>query len=233
MRQKVNVLRHIGVLLLTNIIFFLGLFIGNTVEEMRVEVLYSQLQDQDLDYQKMLVESQYIDYLIDTKTQNNVTCDTISGAYFTSIENLGDSTIKLEQYLNNANSNEEDYQRLKDYYSNVQVTYWLLAQKIENLCQANMNTILFFYGDKKKCPSCEDQGVHLTYVKQKLKDDVLVFSFDAEKQGAIKLISQNYQIQGRELPSLIINGELHSFMSNEQIFEVLCGLGLDSEVCLK
>ena len=58
MRQKVNVLRHIGVLLLTNIIFFLGLFIGNTVEEMRVEVLYSQLQDQDLDYQKMLVESQ-------------------------------------------------------------------------------------------------------------------------------------------------------------------------------
>ena len=96
-----------------------------------------------------------------------------------------------------------------------------------------MNTILFFYGDKKKCPSCEDQGVHLTYVKQKLKDDVLVFSFDAEKQGAIKLISQNYQIQGRELPSLIINGELHSFMSNAQIFEVLCGLGLDSEVCLK
>jgi hypothetical protein len=231
MRQKVNILRHIGVLLLTNIIFFLGLFIGNTVEEMRVDTLYSQLQDQDLDYQKMLVESQYIDYLVDTKTQNNVSCDTIKGAYFTSIQNLGDSTIKLEQYINNANSNEEDYQRIKDYYSNVQVTYWLLAQKIENLCQSNLNTVLFFYGDKKKCPSCEDQGVHLTYVKQKLKDDVLIFNFDAEKTGAIKLISQNYQIQGRELPSLIINGKLLGFLSNEELFQVLCEDGLENEVC--
>lgn len=233
MRQKVNILRHVGVLFLTNVIFFLGLFIGNTVEEMRVDTLYSQLQDQDLDYQKMLVESEYIDYLIDTKSKNNVSCDTIKGAYFTSIQNLGDSTIKLEQYINNANSNEEDYQRIKDYYSNVQVTYWLLAQKIENLCQANLNTVLFFYGDKKKCPSCEDQGVHLTYVKQKLKDDVLIFNFDAEKTGAIKLISQNYQIQGRELPSLIINGKLHRFLTNEELFSVLCEDGLESEVCIK
>jgi hypothetical protein len=233
MRQKVNVLRHIGILFLTNIIFFLGLFIGNTVEEMRVDTLYSQLQEQDLDYQKMLVESQYIEYLIDTKTQNNVSCDTINGAYFTSIQNLGDSTIKLEQYINNANSNEADYQRIKDYYSNVQVTYWLLAQKIENLCASNLNTILFFYGDKKNCPSCEDQGVHLTYVKQKLKDEVLIFSFDAEKSGAIKLISQNYQIQGRELPSLIINGNLHSFSSNKEIFDILCEEGLENEVCTK
>ena len=228
-----NILRHIGVLLLTNIIFFLGLFIGNSVEEMRVDTLYSQLQEQDLDYQKMLVESQYIDYLVDTKTQNNVSCDTIKGAYFTSIQNLGDSTIKLEQYINNANSNEEDYQRIKDYYSNVQVTYWLLAQKIENLCQSNLNTVLFFYGDKKKCPSCEDQGVHLTYVKQKLKDNVLIFNFDAEKTGAIKLISQNYQIQGKELPSLIINGKLLGFLTNEELFDVLCKDGLENEVCNK
>jgi hypothetical protein len=231
MRQKVNILRHIGVLLLTNIIFFLGLFIGNSVEELRVDTLYSQLQDQDLDYQKMLVESQYIDYLVDTKTQNNVSCETIKGAYFTSIQNLGDSTIKLEQYINNANSNEEDYQRIKDYYSNVQVTYWLLAQKIENLCQSNLNTILFFYGDKEKCPSCEDQGVHLTYVKQKLKDEVLIFNFDAEKTGAIKLISQNYQIQGKELPSLIINGKLFGFSTNGELFEILCEDGLENEVC--
>ena len=86
---------------------------------------------------------------------------------------------------------------------------------------------------KKKCPACEDQGIHLSYVKQKLGDDILIFAFDSQSSsGALKLLSQRYSVSERELPVLVINNEIYGFMSNSQIFNVLCEKGLgNEEVC--
>ncbi len=232
MREQVNYLRHLGVLFVTLIIFFLGVFIGNDVENLRVQNLYTQLQEQDLEYQRILAESNYLDYLIESKSLGkNVSCNTIKGSYYTSIENLDDSRLRLENYINTASVNEEEYYRLKSHYENVQINYYITASKISSLCEDELNVILFFYDEEKECPACEDQGIYLDYVKKKLGDDVLIFSLDSQKEGPIQLLAQAHNVYFSELPIIVINGEAFDFSDKDEIFEILCRNDPDLDVC--
>ncbi len=234
MRERVKVIRYLGVLFLTILIFVIGIFLGSSVEELRVENLYNQLQEQDLEYQTVVTESTYIDFLVSSKEERgNISCDAIKGTYYTSIGNLDDARLKLENYINFGKVREDEFYRLREHYSNVQINYWILANRISSLCDSNMNTILYFYADKKKCPACEDQGIHLSYVKQRLGDDILIFAFDSQSSsGVLKLLSQRYSVSERELPVLVINNEIYGFMHNSLIFKILCEKGLDNEeVC--
>lgn len=222
MRRQINVMRYLGVLFLTILIFSIGIFLGGAVEQMRVQSLYTQLQVQDLDYQNVVTESSYLDYVVSQKEQgNNVSCSLIKGAYYTSISNLDDSRIKLENYINTGSVKEDEFARLKSHYSNVQINYWILANRISSLCEGNMKTILYFYQDEKKCPQCEDEGVHLSYVKAKLKDEVLVFSLDLDKSGPTQLLAQKYNIFEKETPVLVIGEKTYGFLTNSEIFDVL------------
>ena len=113
------------------IYFVVGILIGGDVEQLRVQSLYTQLQEQDLEYQSIVTENDYIDYLVSLKEEDkNVTCRTIEGAYFTSISNLGDARIKLENYINSGKVKEQEFQRLKDHYANVQINYWILGNNV-------------------------------------------------------------------------------------------------------
>ena len=235
MRKNVSWLRHFSILFLTVIIFTIGIFIGGNVEEARVQNLYTQLQQQDLDFQNLVTQENYLDYLISMKEKGNgdIDCSEIKDTYYRSIESLDSSRLKLEAYINKGNVKEEEFARLKEHYSNLQINYWILANRINNLCEnTNMNTVLYFYQDNKECPSCEDQGVYLSYVKGVLGDDVLIFALDAQKAGAISLLVKNYDLVGQEFPIMIINEKVYKFMEDEEIFEVLCENGLVSEkVC--
>ncbi len=226
MRKKLNLLRHIAILILVIMIFTIGIFIGTSVEQARVENLYTQLSDQDLKYQNLVTEDNYMNYIISNIDKNNkssldASCRLIKGAYYTSIKNLDDSRLKLENYINKGKVKEKEFYRLKSHYLNLEIDYWIMANKINNICDSNMNPILYFYAEDKKCPSCEDQGVHLNYVKQKLKDNVLIFSLDSERDGPVKLLAQKYNVYERELPVLVINDEVYGFKTNDEIFEIL------------
>ena len=232
MRKQISWLRHLSILFLTIVIFTIGVLIGGNVEEMRVQNLYTQLQEQDLDYQSLLTEMQYIDYVVGLKEQgDNVSCVLIEGAYYTSIQNLDNSRIKLENYINSGSVKTEEFSRLKDHYSNIQINYWILANKVNNLCGNNMNPILYFYAEDEICPQCQDQGVHLSYVKQRLGDDVLIFSLDSERSGAIRLLAQKYDIYSKGVPAIVIDEEVYGYSNNKRIFEILCDNELSSPVC--
>ena len=223
MREKVNLLRHFSILFLTVIVFTMGIFIGGNVEQLRIEALYTQLQEQDLEYNNLVTEGNYLDYLISSKENGaNVSCDIIQGSYFTSIENLDKSRLRLENYLGSTTDREDEFQILLGHYANTQINYWVMAERISNLCDTDYNTIIYFFSDDDEvCPECEDQGVHLTYVKQLLRDEVLIFSFGRASTSTIDLVGQTLDISSRALPVLIINGETHGFLSNEAIIEVL------------
>jgi len=217
MRKKINWLRHFAILMLTIMIFSIGVFIGNDVEQKRVESLYTQLQEQDLTYQQIVTEGKYIDYLTTKKESGtNISCESIIGAYHTSIGKLDDSRLKLEKYINTASVKEEEYERLKDHYANLQINYWILANKINTLCDdSNMYPILYFYANEQKCPQCEDQGVHLSYVKAKLNENVLIFSLDIDKLGPIQLLGQQYDVYSRETPIIVINEKSYGYSKNK------------------
>jgi thiol-disulfide isomerase/thioredoxin len=220
MRQKINYLRHLAVLFLTIMVFIIGIYFGTLAEDLRVQKLYDNLKTNTLAYQSLQTELSYIDFLLSTNQINNKSCKTIKGAYFTSIKNLDDARLKLENYINYAKVKEEDFYRLKNEYLDMEINYYILAEKIKKAC-GNMNIILYFYGDDKKCPSCQDEGVHLTYVKEKLKDNVLIFALDTSRDGPVKLLMQKYDVQHRELPVLVINDNVTGFKTNQEIFKML------------
>jgi hypothetical protein len=235
MRKKINWIRHLVVFLTTFLIFMSGILIGDQVDDLRVNEMYLKLQEQDLDFQNILIEKDYLENLIDEKEsgRRNVSCEFLEYSYVKSLKYLDSSRINLEQYTQEAGSrNELDFELLKKYYSNIQINYWLLTKKINTLCDSEMNSILYFYGEKKSCPECYDQGIHLDYVKQVLQDDISIFVFDAEKDGPAKLILSSFNVTGA-LPYLIIDDDEYNYLTNEEIFGVLCEKGLNNSVCLK
>ncbi|MCA9486223.1 MAG: hypothetical protein H6500_00420 [Candidatus Woesearchaeota archaeon] len=229
--RKINLLRHLSVFLLSILIFTLGIFIGGDVEELRVQSLYTQLQEQDLAYQNVVTEGNFLDYLVSQREAGDptISCEKLKGSYYTSLSTLEDSRIKLENYINSAKVKDEEYARLKSHYSNVQINYWILAKRISKLCDSSLHTILYFYGDEKICPECEDQGVHLSYVKEKLEDEILIFSLDSQKGGPISLLGQEYSLSSENLPLLVIDDETYSFKTNDEVFSILCENGLKNE----
>ena len=234
MREKINSLRHLGVLFLTVIVFFLGVFISGNVEDLRVESLYNQLQEQDLEYQNIVTESSYIEFLLSQKEKNSTqySCEQLEKTYFTSIDNLDEARKDLESYISTASKNEEEFSRLESHYANTQINYLMLAQRFSQICKEKINTVVYFYSDDDDiCPSCEDQGVYLTHVKQKLQDKVLVFSFDVNKEGPVQLLKTNYNVSVTSLPRVVVNGEKMGFSTSDEVLNLLCEQGLNDSVC--
>ncbi len=233
MRQKINWFRYLGVFLLTIIIFILGIFIGGSIEDLRVKDLYTKLQEQDLEYQNIVTENLYMEYLVGLKEKNgNISCETLKSTFLQSINNLEKSRNRLENFINTAESNEEEFYRLKGHYSNLQIHYWILTKKINSLCDFDMVPVLYFYSDDKICNECSDQGIHLSYVKSKLKDNVLIYSFDKERMDTpSRLIIEHYNITFKESPVVIIEDKVYGYITNEQIFDLLCSNGLNDSIC--
>jgi hypothetical protein len=233
MRRRAKTLRHLSVLFITLIIFALGILIGNTTESLRVQHLYTQLQEQDLEYQNILTESEFLDYLLSLSTTDGVSCQLLLDTFSSSINHLETSRIKLENYLNAAEVKEEELLRLKDQYAGLQINYWIMNEKITSLCGPEILSILYFYTDDNECGLCEDQGIHLSYVKEKLGKKVLVFSFDAGRAGPISLLMKNFNVSSNEVPTLVIQGDKFGFNNNKNILNILCEKGLDDHNCVK
>jgi hypothetical protein len=134
--------------------------------------------------------------------------------------------------MNSASTEQEQYQIIKGRYANLQINYWLLFKKVQSLCPGNRFTKLYLYKDKKECPSCDDQGTHLMYAKKKLGDKLMLFSLDADRDGPNQLIVKRYGVQNNEYPVVIVNETVYGFTDNSKIFEILCELGLQDDICL-
>ncbi len=232
MERRISTARYVIVFFLTAIIFSLGIFIGGALEELRVKALYSSLQEQDVEYNDVLTERYYIEYLVN-QVNKKVDCNFLMDAYRESIRHLDVAREKLDSYMDSSFIQEKQYEMIKGRYADLQINYWLLFKKIKALCPSDSYSILYFYKEGKGCPKCEDQAVHLMYVKQKLQGKLMLFSLDADRDGPNQLLVKRYHLHDREFPVLIINDTVYGYMTNEEIFNLLCRMGLNESLCHK
>jgi nitrogen regulatory protein PII-like uncharacterized protein len=216
-------------LFLTIIIMTIGILIGSQVENIRVDNLYSQLQKEDLEYQGINSQINYLNFLLDDIVQENKSeiknsCELITGSYFLGLLKLDESMNRLEDYINEAKFNQDKYNILRDHYSNLQVNYYGLGKRLQKKCNINISIILYFYiNDLEKCPMCKDQGSHLNYVKNIKKNAVLIFSFPVEenKDNIVEILRKSLDVRNENYPVLVINGQKFGFLENKEIFEIL------------
>ena len=200
---------------LTSFIFLIGLLVGYTLTAERTGYLEDVAYKQKLDYESLQLQSLYLDL-----NANNASCLIFNNILETSLSDVGNAQAKIDLYI--LESSKKSYTELKRDYLLAQIRYWLLNERIKENCKSEHVSILYFYSNED-CVECGAQGIILSYLKEKLKDHLLVFSIDADfiDEPMIKILTQTYNIT--KIPSIVIG---------DNVFEELIGKdNLTQEIC--
>jgi len=223
MRERVRKSRYIAAFIITALIFFFGFLLGYSFKNMRGDALDNALNEQNIEYSNLLLQYQYISEL-----EEEENCAFLNNVFQESLQRLNLNSELLQTYGNQKKLKQDDYSKLRQQYTISQIDYWLLARKLKNSCNLDYSIILYFFNDEENCPSCEDQGIHLDYVKRKLQDDVLIFALDGSEEGIVSLLKTNYDVV--DYPTLIINERKFGFTHNQGILAESCR-GKETEAC--
>ena len=203
---------------ITAVIFLLGMFLGMVVEGKRAELISDIAQEQ-----KLSLGSLQLQYQLISELEQKGNCPAVSSTFEEYMKQLVKAQERLDKYEKDATVNKETFNMLKQEYVQAEVNYWLLARKTKELCDRDFVTILFFYTPEEQCPDCNDQSFVLTYIKQLLKEKVLIFSFDAtlDREPIINVLRNSYNLTA--YPALVIEGKtVQGMQDKENILKEVC-----------
>ena len=202
-------------LVLTSFVFLIGILVGYTLTSERTNYLEDIAYKQKLDYESLQLQSLYLDL-----SATNASCSIFNKILETSLNDVRDAQAKIEFYI--LESSAKSYIEIKREYLLAQIRYWLLNQRIKENCQAEHVSVLYFYSNEE-CTECGAQSTVLSYLKEKLKDKLLVFSIDADfrEESMVEILKQTYNIT--KIPSVVIE---------DTVFDKLIGKDdLTQEIC--
>ncbi len=133
-------------------------------------------------------------------------------------QNLADRVTEYEDSYKLQNDN---FRELKKEYTNVLLEYWLLTEKVDDMCNSSTVRMLYFYSGQNVCPTCEDQGTIITHYRKKYNENLLVFPLDMRlDMRHLNILRETYKIE--DYPVVVINGDTYrGFMDIEEMGEVL------------
>lgn len=200
-RKKFNKDRTLIVLILTIVIFFLGVSVGSLLSVQKLDEVAQlsktlQQKSLDLDVQFDILEDKICD-------NSNVLSLT---------DELFEISEKASYLENMYGYTDERIIALKSYYFSLEAKHWLLAKKRIELCGLNdsgdpmdTSTILYFYSNEDDCDDCNEQGVVLSYLRGEY-DSLKVYSFDVNYDSSIvSVLKSLYDISGT--PAIVLNEE--------------------------
>jgi hypothetical protein len=218
--RKISKHKYLIVLVITLLIFMLGMSFGMIWDSKRVQWVEQENQLRDLDYQSLQFQYLYLS----TLTQN--TDDACSVLYKTleqSVKDLGQTLEALIAYQKDTSIHNEEYRILERDYILDNFRYWLFAKQIQEACDNDIVTILYFY-TKYGCGECNDQGALLTHYKKIFKDRLLIFPIDTELKNdeiSISLIEARYNIT--QYPSIVIKDQKHEgLLTSDRMNYLIC-----------
>jgi hypothetical protein len=216
-------------LILTILIFVLGLLIGMVIDYERLITSGENNNQQELNYNSL--QLQYL-YLSNLGADENV-CPTLKVALEESIKELSYSLEEFDRYSQNTLFQDEEYTLLERKYLQDNLRYWVFSTQLQEACQSDVINILYFYSDDE-CAVCANQGTILSYFKQKLEDKLLVFPINtdlAENEQFLKILVTSYNVT--TYPTLIVNDEkLEGVQSRAELSRIICEQTNNKETCL-
>ena len=160
---------------------------------------------------------------ISASSFNKAFCNALTKTLEKNIDEVERTAQKLEDFIKDTDS-KEDYSILKRQYVISQIRYWLLVQEANKICKKDSIPVLYFYSvSEEGCGECTTQGVILSYLKEVLKEKLLIFSLDAnfDEEPLVSLITGNYNIE--RTPSLVINEKVYEGLrSKEELLKLFC-----------
>ena len=146
-------------------------------------------------------------------------------------KSLWDLGIKIDQYRVASEEFMKDpfYLEQKKVFNDNEIFYMMLLGRLNKHCDNKQEVVSFFYQNSKDCKKCDDQSFVLTDIKKDAKDDLSIFSYDADLNlTSINLLTQYYGIN--EFPCIIIKEKKYCGMQDKDfIVKKICN---DNEISI-
>ena len=197
--REISKRRHLVVFTLTFLIFIVGLMLGLLITNEREQALESITKLENLKYDSLQLQHLYMASLAEKKD-----CEGMLSSLEENVKELENARGRIENYIKDSKTSKNGYTDIKREYTLAQLRYWLFVKKYRDICEGDFVSILYFYSNSDECTECRTQGTILTYLKDLLKDKVLIFSFDAdfEDKPMIKTLKRVYNIT--EVPVMVV-----------------------------
>ncbi|MDK2907860.1 MAG: hypothetical protein PWQ87_318 [Candidatus Woesearchaeota archaeon] len=229
-KRRIDKRRYIVSFVITLAIFSLGYFLGFVMENIRIDYFEEAYEKQELGFKSLQLQYQLAESNI---LKEN--CKGLKELFNTFVQDLEQQRSRLEAYSRETNINEEEFKVMKRKYTLSQINFWYIANLLKERCpeEGDFVTILYFYGDEKDCPRCEEQGIILDYFKLKLGNKLFTFALDSnfEEEPTIQLLMSTYNVSS--LPGLVVDSKTYGFLTKEELGEILCSKIEDEEAMSK
>lgn len=217
-RKNINTKRYILVFFVTVFVFLIGNLVGMSLENTRNIYIYEKIKESNFDIGELTSLGNVMNYLIEN--ERNMSCSDLKKIFLTSLDYLSYTEKKILSFSKQTEYTIEDFSDLKKVYNEKVISFWLLSQKINSICEEKLNTIIYFYSNLN-CDNCEEQGIYLDYLKKKYKQDILIFSLDMDLQSTSSGILKEVYFEKKEYPLLYINGKSYEYLNIEEIEKIV------------
>ena len=194
MSRKVSTKKYLLALILTIIIFTLGIFLGILFEDLRLSDSERLILEEKANLRSLQIQEKYIDSGI-------ADCNTLNKILESNLDELTKKMGRVISYKNNAVFSQDKFHlQLQDYFL-TEIQFLLLSQDIDKKCSQDTLKIIFFYDENQ----FDTQGSILDYVKKIFGSQLLIFSFDSnfKQEPMIDVLLSSYKI--KQFPSLVID----------------------------
>lgn len=187
-REPLKILKYILTFLIVIIIFALGFFISDWLNDKRF--IHIEMARQELQIQIMGMETQLAHF-------RDILCPDIGEDILThELHVIGE---KLQFMANSLGKDHPEVVHLKKHYTILQIRHYQFSKELNQRCNLGLTHILYFYADEKNCPDCEKQGHILTNLRRDYPN-LRIYSFDYElKLPALAIIKPTIPLQEKEL----------------------------------
>ena len=205
-----NKKKYIIVLFITVGIFVIAFIISNYINDRRYDVIKTTADKISIDILSLETQFELFQESSCASLKNSILSDEINA--------LAD---KLSYAENQRGIDDADVVTLKKYYSLLEIKDYLLMKKVDNRCDVNPISILYFYTNRESCGDCTRQGYVLTKLRSE-HPELKVYSFDYDLNlNAIRTLTSLYKVP-KELPAIVINGKTYNkFQSIEAIQAII------------
>lgn len=206
--------RYVFAAVLTVLIFTTGMLFSDFMDNKRSSELSSEMNRNIATLESQQLQLNYLE------SSNVDSCNTMEAGMTSMIRDYNDRLERVQQYERNSIFNSGDFETIKNRYILSGIRYWIFVEELRENCNYRPNTVLFFTQDldSEDCDDCESQGRQLDLIKQKYRDDVLIFSIPTESDdGMIDVLEEQYNVT--EPPVIVINSEevLEGYHSRDSI----------------
>ncbi len=190
-------------------------YLGSILSDEKLEAIEGDLREFEVERRSQEISRSIAENLPERN------CDALNLAVEQTIkdtQNLEDEVIRHER-SNKINS--ENFELIKKEYTNVLLEYWLLTEKVKEMCDSDTVTLLYFYSDEQECPECSDQGIILSHYRDKYDENLLVFPLDTTlDMRPINILVDTYDME--VFPVIKVEGEMYEgFITKDELGEIL------------